>query len=427
MVEKFILSRASKSVSFSHQVLWHFFSTLSMGGEALSMKTVDFLQSLTDNGKNAIEKIQNTHLFPDVVIDVKSSSKFLNYKGLNFQHEDPLPEISLMNKLNTSHNLFFSTPKFISNLISVAEYLRSLSQEQRPEKLAEMIEKLNQDLPNNVYLPMKNFNGHRVLKISTEHAICLHSNQKAPFHILIEVENISFTNLQSSLIHEVEETKRQNHLRGDVILDTAGSHDSLEDGDENTSLKLSGETAGASYEESDESDDNHVHPFADHYAEDLLPKGRRATNQLDIKIHHKKFEESKILYRSNSEDNTSASSGDIEYQLSRVHKKKPSLLKKIFLCHCEDEEEIIPIINQELNEANKRKSEDARTNPLGLFGRKKFSEVKDELRQQSEHGRLQHWDVISLIVKSGENIQQEKFASLLIQKFKDIFEASKVK
>ena len=44
-----------------------------------------------------------------------------------------------------------------------------------------------------------NYNGHRVLKIDLEYCICLHSNEKAPFHILIEVENISLENIQHTL------------------------------------------------------------------------------------------------------------------------------------------------------------------------------------------------------------------------------------
>lgn len=66
-------------------------------------------------------------------------------------------------------------------------------------------------------------------------------------------------------------------------------------------------------------------------------------------------------------------------------------------------------------------------NPIGLFGKKTFDQVKEETRSDSEHGKLEQWDLISVIVKSGENIQQEKFASLLMQKFKNIFEEAKIK
>lgn len=56
-------------------------------------------------------------------------------------------------------------------------------------KLKDFITLINADLPNNVYLPMGNRNFHRVLKICNEYSLVLHSNEKAPFHILVEVEN----------------------------------------------------------------------------------------------------------------------------------------------------------------------------------------------------------------------------------------------
>jgi phosphatidylinositol 4-kinase B len=73
------------------------------------------------------------------------------------------------------------------------------------------------------------------------------------------------------------------------------------------------------------------------------------------------------------------------------------------------------------------KDKKVKVNPIGLFGRKKFQEIKNEIKLNSEHGHLKQWDLISVIVKSGENIQQEKFASFLMQKFQDIFAENKVK
>lgn len=329
MIETFILLRAGKSVSFSHQVLWNFFSSLDMGGEALSMKTVDFLQALTDHGKNAIEKVQNTHLY-EGHDDV---SNYMVYNGISFEHEDPLPENTLMKKLNYNkkNNLFFSTPQFISNLISIAEFLRTQPVDQRKAHLEEMLTKLNTTLPNNVYVPLKNFNGHRVLKICLDYSICLHSNEKAPFHILIEVENISFTNIRNSIVHEVEETKRQNtYMKENIINETIGSHDS-EDGDENTGLKISGESGITSYEDSDE-DSNNLFPFADHYAEELVGSDKYSTNQLEVKIHPKMFEESKVMVRSSSDDRETVVSSSLDYQISKVVKRKPNIFKKVFLC-----------------------------------------------------------------------------------------------
>ena len=49
--------------------------------------------------------------------------------------------------------------------------------------------------------------------------------------------------------------------------------------------------------------------------------------------------------------------------------------------------------------------------PYGLFGYKSYEEVVDEIWESSDYGHLKGWDLMSVIVKSGENIYQEKFAS----------------
>jgi hypothetical protein len=41
-----------------------------------------------------------------------------------------------------------------------------------------------------VYLPMGNRSEHKVLRIVSEYSLVLHSNEKAPFHILVEVESL---------------------------------------------------------------------------------------------------------------------------------------------------------------------------------------------------------------------------------------------
>lgn len=207
----------------------------------------------------------------------------------------------------------------------MAEFCRTLPADQRLKHLKDMIQKVNEDLPNNVYIPMKNFNGHRVLRISLDNVMILHSNEKAPFHILIEVENISFFNMQNSLIHELEETKRQNTMMNEALVtDSANSGESLDDGDEMASLRLSNETNQyGSHEDSDNStDESQVNPFVDHYAEDLLGIDNMATSKLNVKINPKRYEERKMIMRGSSEESKSTEpSSNFEYQLARVTRK----------------------------------------------------------------------------------------------------------
>jgi hypothetical protein len=119
-------------------------------------------------------------------------------------------------------------------------------------------------------------------------------------------------------------------MKENIISETMGSHDS-EDGDENTGLKLSGESGITSYEDSDE-DSNNIFPFADHYAEGLVGCDKYSTNQLEVKIHPKAFEENKIMVRSSSDDRDTLASSNLDYQISKVVKRKPNFFKKVFLC-----------------------------------------------------------------------------------------------
>lgn len=215
---------------------------------------------------------------------------------------------------------------------------------QRSDSLKDLLKKLNEDLPNNVYIPIKNFNGHRVLNVSLDYCICLHSNEKAPFHILIEVENISLANIQNNLINEIEETKRQNHSNKEAVLKDSNDSQNSEENDESTSLKLSNENkAITSYEDSDnDSDDSRILPFTDHYAEDILGRDTILTQQLETRhtLKNRKYEESKLLFPIDAErsktmetlpsiKDSKANCEKFEYQLARVSKKKPSLIKKI--------------------------------------------------------------------------------------------------
>ena len=107
----------------------------------------------------------------------------------------------------TEHPLFLSTPRFISDLLFVSEVLKGIEKDDRNAYLAQVIGEMNKCLPANVYIPIrqastnvpkrhskKRRNGrigetqmHRVLRISTENAFCLHSKERVPYHIVIEV------------------------------------------------------------------------------------------------------------------------------------------------------------------------------------------------------------------------------------------------
>jgi hypothetical protein len=118
----------------------------------------------------------------------------------------------------TDHALFLSTPKFISDLLFVSEVLKGIEKPERDGYLKSVIEEINKNLPSNVYIPIMQETTnlpdpslskkarrqsklgltlqkqkisatrmHRVLRISPDNAFCLHSKERVPYHIIIEV------------------------------------------------------------------------------------------------------------------------------------------------------------------------------------------------------------------------------------------------
>jgi hypothetical protein len=54
----------------------------------------------------------------------------------------------------SEHQVFFSTPKFISDLIHISEVLKGIERPERNEMLKELLSQLNKNLPANVYVPI---------------------------------------------------------------------------------------------------------------------------------------------------------------------------------------------------------------------------------------------------------------------------------
>ena len=135
---------------------------------------------------------------------------------------------ALSNNLS-DHGLFLSTPKFISDLLFVSEVLKGIEKPERDGYLKSVIEEINKSLPSNVYIPIRQettnlpdpkFGSikkgirnskimgqrqkiganrmHRVLRISDSNAFCLHSKERVPFHIIIEVAYDNVEEQQSS-------------------------------------------------------------------------------------------------------------------------------------------------------------------------------------------------------------------------------------
>lgn len=237
------------------------------------------------------------------------------------------------------------------------------------------------------------------MKISLEHCIVLHSNEKAPFHILIEVDKF-YHEADTPTHKKVGRSQSSKYtvskgMNENLLIENDNSADSLED-DETVSLRSSG---GSTL-----SDSQGANPFE-------VVEDKRAS-----------FLEPTLSQAPSHQQPQYSNQG---YRLARTRKKKAPLWKQVLLCQCEEVEEMVPIVNETLDIVS-QEDIDTVSQPIGLFGEKSFKTIKEELREESKYGDSKTWDVLSVIVKSGENIQQEKFASYLMEMFIDIFKEAKV-
>lgn len=205
-----------------------------------------------------------------------------------------------------------------------------------------------------------------MLRVNLEYCICLHSNEKAPFHVLIEVENISLESIQNTLINEMEESKRQSVFLESDKRDTSGSNDSLEDHNESRALKPSYSCdANGNYQYSDAPSETRVLPFTDHYAADLLNGQGKHTHLLEMKVvtpkmhvnHPSKNIDSMMgssTKQSCQSDGGFKTAPKFEYQLARVSKKRTNLLQKLLCCDCDDQDEVTPITNKSLCQTDEK-------------------------------------------------------------------------
>ena len=60
---------------------------------------------------------------------------------------------SLSNNM-TEHDLYLSTPKFVSDLLFVADLLKTVERDNRNFYLGNVIKEINKNLPSDCYIPI---------------------------------------------------------------------------------------------------------------------------------------------------------------------------------------------------------------------------------------------------------------------------------
>lgn len=436
----------------------------------------------------------------------------------------------------SKHSLFLSTPKFISDLLFVSEVLKSIEKEDRKDYLKSVLDEINKNLPSNVYIPIYQETTniptakkhrkhphkatakkilpqrmHRVLRISTDNAFCLHSKERVPYHVVIEVaydpveelmssdeerhsvdpENIGVdlqSPHQSSFKKQVEKLKnmaqgkKERRFSKDVELgelqrsNSASKKFSRLDLRNKLPIKKFYERSNTVQKNSNSmyvldplnaSEDlgsnflNQMRASSaklEDFDDEELPPGRRfdlpKLKEKKLSAEFKQGMKTLKVYESDK-NNQQLEEGIESFEEPdnqpeediagyNIQKKDVPLFEQ--RRHSEEADEDYAFSSDEL-EGNKgclpsisncifgkyehqdvaEQLQQNFSKPHGLFGEKSFKQVCLETQKKSAYGQNKNYGLISVIVKSPDNLTQEQFASQLIQKFMCIFKMHKLK
>lgn len=190
MLEKFLLNKAKDSDRFAHLLFWYIIAGIDDSqsiqlSQHKNQETWAFLKLLiqtveSEKSKSALpfeilqleeefkteedlQLFRNTIRLPKIeeISDTGSSSIRYDYTQFSTQ----LDNYALMTRYDqqiirtlsnnmSEHQIFFATPKFVSDLIHISDVLKAVQKEERNDMLKELLHQLNKNLPANVYVPI---------------------------------------------------------------------------------------------------------------------------------------------------------------------------------------------------------------------------------------------------------------------------------
>eukprot|EP00742_Colponemidia_sp_Colp-10_P004906 GILJ01005239.1.p1 GENE.GILJ01005239.1~~GILJ01005239.1.p1 ORF type:complete len:774 (+),score=109.60 GILJ01005239.1:138-2324(+) len=398
-LEGFVLSKCQHSVQFAHRVFWYILSSLSSDESTLSrghslIKSVveaGGISSLhhrlilysSPNRRRSISKSITGSL--DDSRSTSAGTSSVNSKGSSAAgstraggEDDDGPINNILSAVEDATDLFLATPKFLDELARISTDLVTVRPERRQAELRHRLHILNDSkLPCDVYLPLAPLESqtstrqHSVLRIPLSDAFCLNSKDRVPFHICVEVmvhnNNIPYTTLQNGkklVLHAGTEFDFKTLSRFTVACITSA-------------------------------------------AQKNLSNGRRQSHDSVSEP------ENELVDETGSRDSTPYSSRN--GQLSGYPLSMDATVPEEEIHDAEDQATESSLL---ISPSNGR--------PRGLFGTSSWNQVKERVRSASPFGSLPNWDLLSVIVKSGEDLKQEQFASQLIVMFQDIFSSAKL-
>ena len=372
---------------------------------------------------------------------------------------------------------FLSNVNFFDHLTNICERIRFIdSPEIRQSELIKEISKINENLPYNVYIPFSNkeIRNNLICHISIKDTKVYKTKERAPIILTFECfrleelcyehnvkiktqiinEEIKTENNQNSLLSS-SESKRENNkvkyhldkmnylmsvdiaLSKPIFVRKSSDYNDKDNNDKNDDEKFDKIDKVLKRKKSEDSINNSINMSINTNQKEKNEENNDTINKKDAikeknndiysninvniinidtntKTRGRKRSDS---FEINAEFSESSSSSGEENSGSNIHQlgPKPSLFSKI---------SNYGYSQSNINTFNILKKNQINNYSL-VFG-ETLSSQEARLKYQSQYGYLSSYKVCKVLIKSGEDLRQEQFASQLINEFAQIFKIEEV-
>ena len=372
---------------------------------------------------------------------------------------------------------FLSNVNFFDHLTNICERIRFIdSPEIRQSELIKEISKINENLPYNVYIPFSNkeIRNNLICHISIKDTKVYKTKERAPIILTFECfrleelcyehnvkiktqiinEEIKTENNQNSLLSS-SESKRENNkvkyhldkmnylmsvdiaLSKPIFVRKSSDYNDKDNNDKNDDEKFDKIDKVLKRKKSEDSINNSINMSINtnqkekneenndtiNKKDDIKEKNNDLYSNINVNIINidtntkTRGRKRSDSFEINAEFSESSSSSGEENSGSNIHQlgPKPSLFSKI---------SNYGYSQSNINTFNILKKNQINNYSL-VFG-ETLSSQEARLKYQSQYGYLSSYKVCKVLIKSGEDLRQEQFASQLINEFAQIFKIEEV-
>ena len=372
---------------------------------------------------------------------------------------------------------FLSNVNFFDHLTNICERIRFIdSPEIRQSELIKEISKINENLPYNVYIPFSNkeIRNNLICHISIKDTKVYKTKERAPIILTFECfrleelcyehnvkiktqiinEEIKTENNQNSLLSS-SESKRENNkvkyhldkmnylmsvdiaLSKPIFVRKSSDYNDKDNNDKNDDEKFDKIDKVLKRKKSEDSINNSINMSINtnqkekneenndtiNKKDDIKEKNNDLYSNINVNIINidtntkTKGRKRSDSFEINAEFSESSSSSGEENSGSNIHQlgPKPSLFSKIS--------------NYGYSQSNINTFNILKKNQINIYSLvfgETLSSQEARLKYQSQYGYLSSYKVCKVLIKSGEDLRQEQFASQLINEFAQIFKIEEV-